>query len=135
MTERKLIHDDLTQSAIAAFYEVYNILGFGFLEYVYVAAFERELRNRGHTLNRELSVPVWYKGEDICSQRIDLLVDDSLILEVKSSTLLPPTAIRQLYSYLRATDLEIGLVLHFGPEAKFYRQILTNDRKNRPAGV
>jgi GxxExxY protein len=130
MASVKIIEDELTHSVLGAFYEVYNILDFGFLEHVYVAALERELRSRGHTVDRELAVRVMYKGEDLCSQRLDIVVDDRLILEVKSSAILPATTMRQLYSYLKATNIEIGLVLHFGPEAKFYRQILTNDRKN-----
>ena len=92
MTQGKLIEDELTNSVIGAFYEVYNGLGFGFLEHVYLSALERELRSRNHTVGREVSVRVMYKGDDLCSYRIDMLVDEKLIVEVKSSTNLPPTA-------------------------------------------
>lgn len=129
MERGKLLHDALTESVIGAFYDVYNILDYGFLEHVYSAALERELRFRGHSVGREVGVGVIYKGEEIASQRLDMVVDDCLVVEIKSTALLPPGTKRQLYAYLRATRIEVGLVLHFGPEPKFHRQILTNDRK------
>ena len=125
----KLIEDELSASVIAAFYEVYDELGFGFLEHVHISAMERELITRGHRVAREFVTRVFYKGSDLCSFRLDMVVDDKLVIEVKSSTRLPPTALRQLHNYLRSTQLEIGLLLHFGPEPKFYRRILTNDKK------
>ena len=131
MERGKLIDEELSGSVIGAFYEVYGELGFGFLEHVYIAALERELIGRGHSVGREVGVTVYYKGDHLCYQRIDILVDGRLIIEVKSSAQLPKTALRQLYNYLRATDLEIGLLLHFGEEPKFYRKILTNDLKRR----
>ena len=128
----KLLHEKLTKSVIGAFFEVYNALGFGFLEHVCVAALECELRSRGHTVAREVGVRVMYKGEVIAVQRLDLVVDDVLVVEVKSSYDLHPAAKRQLYNYLRATCMEVGLLLHFGPEPKFYRQVFTNNRKPQP---
>ncbi len=125
----RLIEEKLTKSVIGAFFEVYNHLGFGFLEHVCKAALERELLARGHRVGREVGLRVIYKGEEIAFQRIGMLVDGSLILEVKSSYQLHPAATRQLTSYLRGTDVEVGLLLHFGPEAKFYRQVLSNNKK------
>ena len=125
-----LIHEDLTHSVIGAFFEVYRNLGYGFVEHLYVMALERELRAKGHTVSREFAVLVRYKGEELGYQRLDLVVDDRLVVEVKSTHKLPPDAPRQLYNYLKATNLEVGLLLHFGPEgAKFYRQIHSTDRK------
>jgi GxxExxY protein len=129
VTRGELIDDKLTDSVIGAFYEVYNVLGFGFLEHVYIAAMERELRSRNHLVHREVGVRVRYKGDHLCSYRLDMLIDERLIVEVKSSPTLPPTVVRQLHNYLKATDLELGLILHFGPEPMFYRRILTNDKK------
>jgi GxxExxY protein len=121
MRRHRLVHRALTQSVIGAFYEVYNTLGFGFLEHVYILALERELRSRGHQVRREAGVCVMYKGEELAYQRLDMLVDDVLIVEVKSTVELRKGANRQIYNYLRATNLEVGLLLHFGPEPKFYR--------------
>ena len=131
MARGKLIEDELTRSVIGAFYEVYKELGFGFLENPYSLALSQELRNRGHVVAREFLATIKYKGEALCQQRLDVVVDNRLVIEIKSAALLPPTAIRQLYNYLHATDFEVGLVLHFGPEPKFYRQILTNDLKTK----
>jgi GxxExxY protein len=100
---------------------VYNELGFGFLEHIYKRALELELIARGHRVVREVDVRVSYKGIDIGWQRLDFVVDDVLVIEVKSTRMLEPNATRQLYNYLKATDLRAGLLLHFGPKANVYR--------------
>jgi len=123
MARIQLIEEQLTHSVIGAFYEVYNTLGFGFLESVYKAALERELRARGHAVAREVSVRVVYKGEEIAWQRLDLLVDDRLVVELKATFDLHKAHQRQLYNYLRAARRQVGLLLHFGPEPQFYRVI------------
>ena len=120
-----LLEERLTHSVIGAFYDVYNALGFGFLEQVYMSALERELRTRGHAVDREVWVRVQYKGEEIARQRIDMVVDDRLLVEAKSSQDLHKSAPRQVYNYLRATRIEVGLLLHFGPEPCFYRLVST----------
>ena len=86
MKRRRLIHEPLTRSVIGAFYEVYNTLGFGFLEHIYILALERELRSCGHQVRREAGVCVMYKGEELAYQRLDMIVDDVLIVEVKSTS-------------------------------------------------
>src|ERR1700694_3612317 len=116
MARRELIEEALTHSIIGAFFGVYNTLGFGFLEHVYVMAVERELRARGHDVAREMCVRVIYKGEDLAAQRLDMIVDAKVIVEVKATAELHKYAPRQLYNYLKATNLEVGLLLHFGPE-------------------
>ena len=118
-----LLHEALTRSVIGAFYDVYNTLGYGFLEHVYVLALERELRARGHAVGREVGIIVMYKGEELASQRLDLIVDEKLVVEVKSTYDLPAAAARQVFNYLRATSLQVGLLLHFGPRPKFVRLI------------
>jgi GxxExxY protein len=121
MVRGELIHERLTHSVIGAFFEVYNTLGFGFLEHVYVMALERELMARGHSVGREVYAPVIYKGELLVRQRLDMVVDEMLIVEVKSTYELHRAATRQVFNYLRATNLDLGLLLHFGPEPKVYR--------------
>ena len=123
------IDEELTKSVIGAFFEVYNALKFGFLENNYARAMELELSSRGHRAGREVNVPVFYKGHRLSTQRIDMIVDSRLVVEIKSTHVLPPISVRQLYNYPRSTELEVGLLLHFGPEPKFYRQIVTNDQK------
>lgn len=121
-----LIEGPLSHSAIGAFYEVYNTLGFGFLEHVYVMALERELIARRHRVAREVRVRICYKGEELTSQRLDMIVDDKLVIEMKAGYDLHKAAPRQLYNYLRATRLELGLLFHFGPEPAFFRVICPN---------
>ena len=88
MSRIELIHEGLTRSVIGAFFEVSRTLGFGFLEHVYVASLTRELHDRGHEVGREVSVPVLYKGEEVTRQRLDMIVDGKLIVEIKSTRIL-----------------------------------------------
>jgi len=110
----ELIAEEITYSIIGASHEVYNHLGFGFLEHVYIKALERELIARGHRVAREVSVVVMYKGDELATQRMDMLIDDQVIVETKCGVRLDPSGPRQLYNYLRATRIEVGLLLHFG---------------------
>lgn len=127
-----LIGEEITGSAIGAFFAVYDSLGSGFLEHVYSAALERELRQRGHRVAREVSVPVLYKGEKVAFQRLDMLVDGRLIIEVKAAQETPTAGARQLLNYLRATRLEVGLLFSFGPQPTFKRVVCLNARKIQP---
>jgi GxxExxY protein len=111
---------------------VYYALGFGFLEHVYVASLTRELKNRGHDVRREVSVPVLYKGEEVAHQRLDMIVDHKLVVETKSTRALHEGAVRQVENYLRATTLEVGLLLHFGPQPRVYRVIASNYQTRDP---
>jgi GxxExxY protein len=129
MPKRELIHQEITNAVISAFYEVYNTLGFGFLEHIYALALEYELKLRGHSVGREVWVVVDYKGFELGRQRIDLIVDEKVVVEVKSAATLPPTAGRQLYNYLHCTHLDVGLLLHFGPKAEFQRIVSTTKRR------
>ena len=87
-----LIEEELTRSVIGAFYDVYNTLGYGFLEHVYPLALERELLARGHRVGREVSVNIIDKGIILTSQRLDFVVDEKLIVENKSTQNLPAFA-------------------------------------------
>jgi GxxExxY protein len=131
MPRDKLIAEELTQSIIGAFYEVYNALGYGFLEHVYILALEHELLARGHRVAREVGVRIMYKGFELAVQRLDMIVDNTVVVETKSTEDLHKSAARQLRNYLCASDFEIGLLLHFGPDAKFYR-IIASNRRERP---
>ena len=113
--------ESTSRSVIGAFLEVYNTLGHGFLEHFYVRALEYELRERGHHVSRELSVDVRYKHLCLGQQRMDMVGDHRLIVEAKATEVLHPSAKRQVFNYLKATNMEVGLLLHFGREPKFYR--------------
>lgn len=127
MAKNELLHERLTESIIAAFYEVYNRLGYGFLEKVYSRALEIELRHRGHDVRHEIQVDIYYRAKFLCTQRIDLLVVDSVIVEVKAAETIPPVAIKQTRSYLKALGKEVGLVLNFGIKPQLKRVIYVGD--------
>ena len=128
MGDDHLLERETTAAIIGAFYEVYNRLGFGFLEQVYSLALERELVERGHTVQREVVVAITYKGKPLTTVRLDMVVDHKVVVENKSTSVLPAFTRRQTFNYLKASTLEVGLILHFGPTAKFYRIILSNRR-------
>ena len=126
MTATPLLERQTTHQVIGAFYEVYNTLGYGFLEHVYRDALELELLDRGRSVRKEVFVPVYYKRSLISRQRVDLIVDERVLVEIKSTEVLPYDFPRQLRNYLQATAFEVGLLLHFGPNARFYRVVHTN---------
>ncbi len=130
---RGMLEEALTRSVIGVFYEVYTGLGFGFREYLYTLALERDLIARGHRVEREVDVPVYYRGEPLASQSLDMVVNERLVLEVKATERLHVGAELQLFSYLCATRLEVGLVLHFGREPRFQRVICENRFKRHHA--
>ena len=120
MSARRLLEQERTDSIIGGFYAAYNALGYGFLEHVYSAALERELRSRGHRVAREAFVRIMYKGEELVSQRLDMIVDECIVIEIKATQSVHESASRQLYNYLKATNLTVGLLFHFGPRPAFW---------------
>lgn len=121
-----MLRPELTEGIIGAFYDVYNALHFGFLESVYAGALEAELRERGLDVAREVPIEVHFRGRIIGSHRLDMVVSDAVIVELKATRFLDSSAEAQVLNYLRATRLEIGLLLHFGPRPSFKRFISTN---------
>ena len=123
MTSGALLEEETTNQIIGAFFDVYNTLGFGFLEHVYAEALERELVERARMVQKEVVVSVWYKGTILSTQRVDMIVDDRVVVEIKSTEVLAPKAQRQILNYLRATSFQVGLLLHFGPKPRFSRVV------------
>jgi GxxExxY protein len=118
----ELLEAERVHSIVAAFFTVYNYFGGGGLcEAAYSGALECELTLRGHKVDREVMAAVYYKGKLVARQRLDMVVDDRVIVESKATERLLPSAGPQLISYLRATTFEVGVLLHFGPHPKFYR--------------
>jgi GxxExxY protein len=123
----RLLEEERTQSIIGAFYEVYNILGYGLLEKAYTGALEYELQLRGHSVRREVLTDIDYKGRIVARYRTDMVVDDAVVVENKLTERLTPNDHRQVINFLRATRWEVGLLLHFGPKPFFYRFVSSND--------
>ena len=124
-----MLHGELTERIIAAFYRVYDRLGYGFLESVYKNALANELRRNGIAFEREVAIEVWDLGERVGLFKADFLVEGKIILEVKATQSLCEADRKQLLNYLRGSQIELGLLLHFGEKAKFERLLYTNDRK------
>ena len=120
-----LLEGETTGQIIGAFYAIYNELGHGFLESVYAGALEVELTERGIPYVREHPLDVLYHGHVIGMFRADFFVVGRVIVEVKSARSLSEVDHRQLFNYLRSTNTEVGLLLHFGPKARFYRTVRT----------
>jgi GxxExxY protein len=121
----ELLHGDITGEIISAFYAVYNELGYGFLEAVYIRALAIELFQRRMNVAREVPVTVFYKGVTVGTFRADLLVAETVVVEVKAGEQVTETDRPQLLNYLRASGREVGLLLHFGPKAVLRRVIHT----------
>ena len=122
-------HQELTQVIIQVFYEVYNELGHGFLESVYQEAMLMALRQKGMTVEAERPLPVWFRGGRIGDFRPDLIVGDAVVVELKAARALEPVHEAQLLNYLRASELEVGLLLNFGPAPKIKRMVFANEKK------
>ena len=130
-----MLHEELTSLVIAAYYAVYNTLGPGFLEKVYENALILELRKRGLSVRQQVPICVYYEGQIVGEYFADLLVSDLIILELKATEQIIKAYEYQLVNYLKATNLEVGLILNFGPKAEFKRKIFSNTRKPSLKGV
>jgi GxxExxY protein len=125
-----LLRAEITEQLIGSFFVVYRVLGFGFLETVYKNALAIELGFRGIEVRREVPVEVQYRGLLAGTYRIDMLVAQSVIVEVKSTLTITEADERQLLNYLKVTDIEVGFLFNFGPDPKFRRLVYSNNRKH-----
>ncbi len=123
-------HAQLTERIIAVFYAVANELGFGFVESVYRRSMAIALRQAGLKAQEEAPVRVLFRGQDVGTYYADIVVEDLIILELKSAEEITKTYELQLLHYLRSSNMEVGLVLAFGQRAKFRRVVMSNDRKS-----
>jgi GxxExxY protein len=124
-----LKHFELTDKIIGVFYDVYNELGHGFLESTYAEALMMALRDSGLSAAREVPVPVWFRGRKVGQYYADLIVGGLVLLELKAARTLESAHEAQLLHYLRATQLEVGLLLNFGLRPQFRRLLFDNERK------
>lgn len=126
----KGLHHELTEAIIGLFFDVYNSLGYGFLEKVYENALSIALRRAGFQVVQQQAIQVYFQGEVVGSYVADLIVNRKIILEIKVVKKIGDAHIAQLDNYLRATDAQVGLVLNFGPEPEFRRRIHSNKNKS-----
>jgi GxxExxY protein len=123
-------HSELTNLIIAVFYDVYNELGFGFLESVYRNSLRLALLEKGLSVEQEVPVAVWFRGKNVGDFRADLVVNGTILLELKTAEQIVAAHESQVLNYLRSTALELGLILNFGPKPQIRRLLLDNSRKH-----
>jgi GxxExxY protein len=121
-------HSDITELIIKCFYRVYNELGFGFLEKVYQNSLVLELRNAGLFCKAQKQIKVFYQNTVVGEYFADVIVNESVIVELKAAEGLVEEHEFQLINYLKATDIEVGLLLNFGKKPEVRRKIFTNDK-------
>ncbi|MFQ6101988.1 MAG: GxxExxY protein [Anaerolineae bacterium] len=128
-------HSDLTEKIIGAFFTVYGRLGYGFSEKVYENALVLELRKLGLEVEQQKRITVYYDGQVVGEYLADIVVEGIVIVELKAVRQLSKEHEAQLLNYLKATMVEVGLLLNFGPKAEFKRKVYDNDRKGSLAWI
>ena len=124
-----LKHGCLTDKILKVFYDVYNELGHGFLESVYHRSLMLALESVGLNVCSRVAVPVWFRGHQVGHFEADVLVESCVLLELKAARSLDSSHYAQLRNYLRATDIEVGLLLNFGERPEFKRVVFDNLKK------
>ncbi|MBA4250586.1 MAG: GxxExxY protein [Chlorobiaceae bacterium] len=124
-----LLHKDLSDQIIKTFFDVYNELGYGFLEKVYQNALFLEFKNRGFQVEAQKQIKVYYKNVSVGEYYADLIINDLIILELKATETLVKEFEFQLINYLRATNIEVGFLLNFGIKPEFRRKVFANINK------
>ena len=127
--QRDLKYKEITDRIIKTFYYVYNKLGYGFLEKVYENAMMIQFRKEGIPAVSQSPIEVFFEDEIVGEYFADILVDGKVIVEIKASKNLAPENEAQLLNYLKATNIEVGLLLNFGPEPQIKRKVFDNKRK------
>ena len=129
-TDKKSIkYDKLTENIIRIFYKVYNKLGYGFLEKIYENAMMVEMEKENIAAISQAPIKVIYDDKILGEYFADILVDGKVIVEIKAAKNLAPENEAQLLNYLKATDIEVGLLLNFGSKPQIKRKVLDNYRK------
>ncbi len=122
-------YKEITEKIIEIFYRVYNKLGYGFLEKVYENAMMKEFETADIPAVSQYAINVVYEGEIIGEYFADILVDNKVIVEIKASKSLAIENEAQLLNYLKATEIEVGLLLNYGPKPDLKRKVFDNTRK------
>jgi GxxExxY protein len=125
-----MLESKLSELILDCFFCVYKQFGYGFLEAVYANALATELEYRGAKVQREVPIELYHRGKRVGVYRADLLVENRILIETKSTRQLVDADERQLLNFLKATPIEVGFLLHFGPKPKFIRRVLATARKH-----
>ena len=129
--ESKLLHFDHTEKILGVYYDVYNEVGHGFLESVYANCMYLALIAAGVSVRREVPVPVYFRGQDVGQFKADLVVNGCVLIELKAVQNLDRSHEAQVMNYLRATELEVGLLLNFGGSKPLFRRIVFDNSNKK----
>jgi len=130
MSSENYKHTELTEQVIKAFYKVYNVLGYGFLEKVYENALFLELKEMELFVEKQKPIDVKYEGHSVGSYFADLAIEETIIVELKAAERLVEDHEFQLINYLKATDMEVGLLLNFGKKPEIRRKVFSSNYKH-----
>lgn len=125
-----MLHGEISKIILRAYYNVYNSLGYGFLERVYENSMLIELKELGLKSENQKPIEVFYKREKVGNYFADIIVEGKIILELKACEVMMPEHEAQLLNYLKSTEIEVGLLLNFGKKPEFKRMILENSLKS-----
>ena len=123
------LHSEITSKILKAFFKVYNTLGYGYLEKVYENSMLIELRSMGLQCENQVHVKVFYEQHIVGNYKADLFVEKAVAVELKAASCLNPDNDAQLVNYLKGTEVEVGMLLNFGPVPDYRRKVFTNERK------
>src|SRR5512136_2152196 len=130
MIEKEYLYSDITHKIIGAAMKVHSTLGNGFQEVIYQRALGIEMSNQGLSFHRELEMQIYYDGQEIGSRRVDFLVEDKVMVELKALTFLEDVHLAQAINYLEAYNLEVGLLINFGAKSLQYRRVINSKKKS-----
>jgi GxxExxY protein len=125
----ELLHKDLTDGILRVYFDVYNELGYGFLEKVYQNAMFLALKSKGFQVEAQKQIKVYFRGTEVGEYYADLVINGLVIVELKAAQYMTTEFESQLLNYLRGTDKEVGLLLNFGKKPEFCRKVYENIRK------
>jgi len=128
---KNYLHSDITELILKAFFNVYNELGFGFLEKVYERAMICELIDLGLEVESQKKLTVYYKKKNVGDYFADIVINQSVIIELKTVDNICPEHEVQLVNYLKATDIEVGLLLNFGKKPQYKRKVFTKEYRSQ----
>ncbi|NJD59764.1 MAG: GxxExxY protein [Anaerolineales bacterium] len=128
MSDPNYKYSDITKRIIGSAMKVHSTLGNGFQEVIYQRAMALEMSKEGLSFQRELEMPIHYDGEEIGTRRVDFLVEDKVMVEIKAIILLEDVHLAQAINYLEAYQLQIGLLLNFGAKSLEFRRLINSKR-------
>jgi GxxExxY protein len=130
MKEKEYKYSDITHTIIGAAMKVHSTLGNGFQEVIYQRALAIEMTKQALSFQRELEMQIYYDGQEIGTRRVDFLVEDKVIVELKAMTVLEDVHLAQAIDYLEAYNLEVGLLINFGAKSLEYRRVINSHNKS-----